>query len=62
MSKHYVRVYASGANAFWYKCVGCGGKGYTENGYDVTYTDLNLFPAGYTCEACVKESDHDVSR
>lgn len=57
---HYVRVYAHGPNAFWYKCAGCGGKGYTEDGYDITYADLCTLPTQYTCETCV--SEHDAER
>lgn len=53
---HYVRVYAHGPNAFWYKCAQCGGKGYTEEGYDVTYADLCApLPTKHVCEACYIE-------
>lgn len=64
MSKHfkhfYIRVYADGANAFWYECARCSGRGYTEEGYDVTYADLSVLPTAYTCETCVEESDRSV--
>lgn len=55
---HYVRVYAHGPNAFWYTCAQCGGRGYTEEGYDVTYVDLAIACGGYVCEACVEEDDN----
>jgi hypothetical protein len=51
----YARVYASGPNAFWYKCAHCGGKGYTEDGYDVTYANLSIIPTVFICEACYNE-------
>ena len=46
------RVYAHGPNAFWYMCTRCGGRGYTEEGYDITYADMRTLQTSYVCETC----------